>query len=58
MSNTDTKADKPGRKPQLNITAGADEISLIERVAKKRGLSISALLRSLALDEARRLGVE
>jgi hypothetical protein len=51
-------SEKPARKPQMNITASIDEIALIERVAKKRGLSVSALLRSLALDEARRLGVE
>ncbi|MBF9140854.1 plasmid mobilization protein [Hymenobacter properus] len=49
--------EKP-RKPQINITAKPDEVALIERVAEKRGLSVSALLRSLALDEARRLGVE
>jgi uncharacterized protein (DUF1778 family) len=49
---------KPTRKPQMNITAKPEEIALIERVAEKRGLSVSALLRSLALDEARRLGVE
>jgi hypothetical protein len=55
---TTTPADKPARKPQMNITASVEEIALIERVAKKRGLSVSALLRSLALDEARRLGVE
>jgi hypothetical protein len=30
----------------------------MKRAAKKRGLSVSALLCSLALDEARRLGVE
>lgn len=49
--------EKP-RKPQINITAKPDEVALIERVAEKRGLSVSALLRSLALDEARRLGIE
>lgn len=50
--------DKPARRPQMNITAKPEEVEMIERVAAKRGLSVSALLRSLAYDEARRLGVE
>jgi hypothetical protein len=60
MATTTPDSSKPGkaRKPQMNITAKVEEIALIERVAEKRGLSVSALLRSLALDEARRLGVE
>lgn len=58
MATTEPSSSKPGRKPQMNITAKPEEIALIERVAEKRGLSVSALLRSLALDEARRLGVE
>lgn len=60
MATSSTEGSKPAkvRKPQMNITAKVEEIALIERVAEKRGLSVSALLRSLALDEARRLGVE
>ncbi len=58
MATTAPKNEKPARKPQMNITAKQEEIELIERVAEKRGLSVSALLRSLALDEARRLGIE
>lgn len=49
---------KPARRPQINITATAEEAALFERVAKKRGMKVSAMLRSLAFDEARRLGVE
>jgi replicative DNA helicase len=36
------------RKPQINITAKPEEVALIERVAEKRGLTVSALLRPLA----------
>lgn len=52
-----TPADKPARKPQLNITVKSEERELIERVAEMRGLSVSALVRLLTLDEARRLGI-
>lgn len=55
---TTTPADKASRKPQMNITVKPEERELIERVAAKRGLSVSALVRMLTLDEARRLGVE
>jgi uncharacterized protein (DUF1778 family) len=58
MKTPDTSADKPARKPQLNITLKAEERDLVERVAAKRGLSVSALVRMLTLDEARRLGME
>lgn len=57
MPTKSANGEKPARKPQMNITASIEEIELIERVAKKRGLSVSALLRSLALEEARRLDV-
>lgn len=50
--------EKAPRKPQMNISAKAEEIALTERVADKRGVSVSALVRLLVLDEARRLGVE
>jgi uncharacterized protein (DUF1778 family) len=49
--------EKP-RKPQINVEATADEKDLIERVAKARGMKAATLLRTLALDEARRLGIE
>jgi uncharacterized protein (DUF1778 family) len=48
--------DKP-RKPQINMEVTADEKELIEKVAKAKGLKASTLLRTLALDEARRLGI-
>lgn len=54
---TSTPADKPSRKPQLNITASAEEIAAIEKLAKRQGLTISGLLRMLALNEARRQGI-
>lgn len=46
------------RKPQITVAVEASEKALIERVASKRGISVSALLKLLAFDEARRLGVE
>ena len=55
---TNTPADKAARKPQMNITVKPEERELIERVAARRGLSVSALVRLLTLDEARRLGIE
>jgi len=60
MKTPPTSADKEKkpRKPQMNVTAKAEEIALAERVAEKRGLSLSALVRLLVLDEARRLGME
>lgn len=45
------------RKPQINVEATADEKALIERVAAARGMKAATLLRTLALDEARRLGI-
>jgi uncharacterized protein (DUF1778 family) len=51
--------EKPtkARKPQINVEATADEKALIERVAAARGMKAATLLRTLALDEARRLGI-
>jgi uncharacterized protein (DUF1778 family) len=53
------KTDKPAptRKPQLNIALEAEEKKLVEDVAQARGLSVSSLVRMLAYDEARRLGI-
>lgn len=53
-----TPADKPARKPQVSLAIKPEEKELMERVAAKRGVSVSALIRLLTLDEARRLGVE
>ena len=49
---------KATRERQLNIKANDDEKALLEKVAKARGLSSSALVRMLVADEARRLGIE
>ena len=48
---------KNTRARQLNIKANDDEKALLEKVAKARGLSSSALVRMLVADEARRLGI-
>lgn len=58
MSDKPVTSHKPARKPQLNITATVEELSIIERLAKRQGLTISGLLRMLALNEARRQGIE
>ncbi|MCC2547722.1 DUF6290 family protein [Hymenobacter sp. BT175] len=49
--------EKKPRKPMLTIEVDAEEKALFQRVAKARGLSVSALARTLMLDEARRLSV-
>jgi uncharacterized protein (DUF1778 family) len=48
---------KATRERQLNIKASDAEKALLEKVAKARGLSSSALVRMLIADEARRLGI-
>lgn len=48
---------KKARKPLLSIEVGVDEKILFQKVAKTRGLKISALARLLMHDEARRLGI-
>lgn len=48
--------DKP-RKPQINVETTIEEKALIEKVAVVRGMKAATLLRTLALDEARRLGL-
>lgn len=45
------------RKPQINVEVTGEEKVLIERVAAARGMKAATLLRTLALDEARRLGI-
>jgi post-segregation antitoxin (ccd killing protein) len=50
------EAKKP-RKPLLSIEVEKDEKELFQKTAKARGLSVSALARTLMLDEARRLGI-
>lgn len=47
----------PARKPQITVALEADEKALIERVAAARGISVSALVKLLCFDEARRLGI-
>jgi hypothetical protein len=49
--------EKKARKPLLSIEVESDEKALFQKVAKARGLSLSALARTLMLDEARRLGI-
>ena len=51
------KKPAPGRKPQLNVALEADEKELVEKVAAARGVTVSSLIRMLAYDEARRLGI-
>jgi len=58
MKTPDTSADKPARKPQVNLQLEAWEKKLFEDVAVARGnVGVSALLRLLVVDEARRLGI-
>jgi len=45
------------RKPQINVEVTAEEKALVEKVAAARGMKAATLLRTLALDEARRLGI-
>jgi len=45
------------RKPQINVEATTEEKALIEKAAAVRGMKAATLLRTLALDEARRLGL-
>jgi hypothetical protein len=49
--------EKKPRKPQIGVEVTAEEKSLIERVAKARGMRAATLLRTLALEEARRLKI-
>lgn len=45
------------RKPQINVAVSEQERDLFEQIAAKRGMKTAALLRSLAYDEGRRLGI-
>lgn len=58
MKPNTTPAEKPARKPQVNLSLEAWEKKLFEDVAEARGnIGVSALLRLLVVDEARRLGI-
>ena len=48
----------PDRKPQINLQLEVEEKDLFEKVAKARGLKVSALIRLLVIDEGRRLGIK
>jgi hypothetical protein len=48
----------PIRKPQVSLALNPEDKEFIEAVAKAKGLSMTALLRSLAYEEGRRLGIE
>ncbi len=54
------KADKQETtgKKQLSVVLEATELEIAKKVAKKRGVSTSSLVRMLILDEARRLDIE
>lgn len=45
-------------KKQLSVVLEATELETAKKVAKKRGVSTSSLVRMLILDEARRLAIE
>jgi hypothetical protein len=48
------KAERTGKK-QIGLEVTQDEKALAEKVAEARGLGLSALVRLLIRDEARRL---
>ncbi|WP_157887114.1 hypothetical protein [Hymenobacter sp. PAMC 26628] len=50
--------ETPIRKPQINFGLEEEEKDIFEQVAKARGnIGVSALIRLLVMDEARRLGI-
>jgi hypothetical protein len=52
------KKDTAPRKPQINLGLTEDEKEIFEQVAVARGnIGVSALIRLLVTDEARRLGI-
>ena len=51
------KQETTGKK-QLSVVLEATELEIAKKVAKKRGVSTSSLVRMLILDEARRLAIE
>ncbi|HEX8350730.1 MAG TPA: hypothetical protein VF598_12275 [Hymenobacter sp.] len=50
--------DPKPRRPQINLALEAHEKEFIDKVAKLRGVTVSALVRLLAYDEGRRLGLK
>ena len=50
--------EKKLRKPQIGVEVTPEEKALIEKVAKERGMRAATLLRTLALEEARRLKIK
>ncbi len=52
------KKPVPARKPQVSLALNPEDKDFIEAVAKAKGLSMTALLRTLAYEEGRRLGIE
>ncbi|MFD1874320.1 plasmid mobilization protein [Hymenobacter bucti] len=50
--------EKKLRKPQIGVEVTPEEKALIEKVAKERGMRAATLLRTLALEEARRLRIK
>lgn len=51
------KQEATGKK-QLSVVLEATELETAKKVAKKRGVSTSSLVRMLILDEARRLDIQ
>ncbi len=51
------EVEKKTRKPQIGVEVAPEEKIIIEKVAKAKGMKAATLLRTLALDEARRLGI-
>jgi hypothetical protein len=52
------KKDASPRKPQINLGLTEEEKEIFEQVAVARGnIGVSALIRLLVTDEARRLGI-
>lgn len=50
------KAERTGKR-QIGLEVTVEEKELAEKVAHERGLGLSALVRLLIKDEARRLGL-
>jgi len=50
------ESHKKVRKPQIGVEVTEDEKTLIERVARHKGMKSATLLRALAIQEARSLG--
>lgn len=50
------KAERTGKR-QIGLEVSVEEREVAEKVASERGLGLSALIRLLIKDEARRLGI-